>query len=83
MNVHAYSLFRDETALMHTLAYREIEKPRRYLRRGCGVKDSLQEPVVVWLLRIFKRRRSSGNKNASIPRTSPACNSLGDDDQTV
>ena len=26
MNVHAYSLFRDETALMHTLAYREIEK---------------------------------------------------------
>ena len=26
MNVHAYSLFRDESALMHTLAYREIEK---------------------------------------------------------
>lgn len=26
MNVHAYSLFGDETALMHTLAYREIER---------------------------------------------------------
>jgi hypothetical protein len=26
MNIHAYSLFRDEAALMQTLAYREIEK---------------------------------------------------------
>jgi hypothetical protein len=26
MNIHAYSLFRDETSLMQTLAYREIEK---------------------------------------------------------
>jgi FRG domain len=26
MNIHHYSLFRDETALMQTLAYREIEK---------------------------------------------------------
>jgi hypothetical protein len=26
MNIHAYSLFRDEVALMQTLAYREIEK---------------------------------------------------------
>lgn len=26
MNVHAYSLFGDETALMPTLAYREIER---------------------------------------------------------
>ena len=26
MNIHAYSLFGDDTALMHTLAYREIEK---------------------------------------------------------
>jgi hypothetical protein len=26
MNIHAYSLFRDEAALMQTLAYREVEK---------------------------------------------------------
>ena len=26
MNIHAFSLFRDEGSLMHTLAYREIEK---------------------------------------------------------
>jgi len=26
MNIHAYSLFRDEAALMQTLAYREIER---------------------------------------------------------
>lgn len=26
MNVHAYSLFRDEGSLMQTLAYREVEK---------------------------------------------------------
>ena len=26
MNLNAYSLFRDESSLMQTLAYREIEK---------------------------------------------------------
>jgi len=26
MNIHAYSLFRDESSLMQTLAYREIER---------------------------------------------------------
>jgi hypothetical protein len=27
MNIHAYSLFRDEVSLMETLAYREVERP--------------------------------------------------------